>query len=78
MLLPERLFARIYRNLRPRDLLVPVNHGAAEAAIERVLRGLRGYCAMQRAWRRGRASPEPGTLSAHRASPASVSCWARV
>ena len=37
MLTPERLFARIYLNLRPKGLLVLVNHGAAEAAIAKVL-----------------------------------------
>jgi hypothetical protein len=33
LLTPERRFARIYRNLRPRGLLILVNHGAPEAAI---------------------------------------------
>jgi hypothetical protein len=68
MLTPERLFARIYLNLRPKGLLVLVNHGAAEAAIATVLCSAAGLKPLS-------TFAEPGAFSAHRASPASVSCW---
>jgi hypothetical protein len=70
LLTPERLFARIYRNLRPKGLFVLVNHGAKEAAIARVLcdaAGLTLLCTFA----------EPGAFSGHRASPALVCCWTR-
>src|SRR6202166_3104778 len=70
MLTPERMFARIYRNLRPNGLLVLVNHGAAEAAIARLLCAAAGLTPL---W----SFVGPGALSAHRASPATVSCWTR-
>jgi hypothetical protein len=71
MLTPERLFARIYRNLRPEGLLVVVNHGAAETAIARKLCDAAGLTPLS-------SFAEPGAFSAHRASPAQLSCWTRV
>jgi len=70
MLTPERLFARIYRNLRPRGLLVLVNHGTAEAAIARALCDAAGLTPLS-------SFDEPGAFSGHRASPALLSCWTR-
>jgi hypothetical protein len=71
MLTPERLFARIYHNLRPKGLLILVNHGAAEAAIARELCGAAGLKAVS-------GFAEPGPLSGHRVCPALLSCWTRV
>jgi hypothetical protein len=70
MLTPERLFARIYHNLRPKGLLVLVNHGAAEAAIARELCDAAGLKAVS-------SFAEPGPLSGHRVCPALLSCWTR-
>ena len=70
MLTPERLFARIYRNLRPRGLLVLVNHGAAEAAIARSLCDAAGLTPLA-------SFAEQGAFSGRRASPALLSCWTR-
>jgi hypothetical protein len=71
MLAPERLFVRIYRNLRPKGLLVLVNHGAAEAAIARGLCDAAGLKPVS-------SFAEPGPLSGHRVCPALLSCWTRV
>jgi hypothetical protein len=71
MLTPERLFTRIYLNLRSRGLLVLVNHGAAEAAIARELCNAAGLTPLS-------SFAESGAFSSHRASPAWVSCWTRV
>ena len=70
MLTPERLFARIYRNLRPRGLLVVVNHGTAEAAIARALCDAAGFTPLS-------SFGGPGAFTGHRASPALLSCWTR-
>jgi len=71
MLTPDRLCARIYRNLRPKGLLILVNHGGAEAAIARALCVAAGLTPLS-------SFAESGVFSGHRASPASVSCWTRV
>lgn len=70
MLTPERLFARIYRNLRPKGLLILVNHGAPETVIARRLCGAAGLTPLA-------SFGEAGALSGHRASPALLSCWTR-
>jgi hypothetical protein len=70
MLTPERLFARIYRNLRPKGLLVVVNHGVAEAAIAWKLCDAAGLAPLS-------SFAEPGAFSGHRVSPALLSCWTR-
>jgi SAM-dependent methyltransferase len=71
MLTPERLFARIYRNLRPGGLLVLVNHGTAEAAIARSLCDAASLTPLS-------SFAQPSAFSGHRASPALLSCWTRV
>jgi hypothetical protein len=71
MLTPERLFARIYHNLRPHGLLVLVSHGAAEAAIARKLCDAAGLKLVSR-------FADAGPLSGHRVCPAWLSCWTRV
>jgi len=71
LLRPEQLFARIYHNLRPGGLLVMINHGRQEASLAQVLCAAAGLkCVSQMA--------EPGILSAHRGSPAILSCWSRL
>ena len=62
LLTPERMFARIHHNLRPKGLLVMVNHGAAEAAIARELCDAAGLTPLS-------SFAEPGALSAHRPVP---------
>jgi hypothetical protein len=70
MLTPDRLFARIYRNLRSGGLLVLVNHGAVEAAIAHEWCNAAGLMPLS-------SFAEPGVLSGQRMSPACVSCWTR-
>jgi hypothetical protein len=70
LLTPERLFARIYRNLRPKGLLVLVNHGAAEAAIAYGLCDAAGLNPLS-------SFAYLSAFRAHRASPAMLSCWTR-
>ena len=70
LLQPERLLARICRNLKPSGLFVMVNHGSREAQLGAKLCNAIGL----RALFRGGAS---GPFSAHRESPAILSCWVR-
>jgi SAM-dependent methyltransferase len=70
LLAPERLFARISRNLRPGGILVVVNHGLREAALAAQLCGAAGLMARSRL-------AAPGVFSAYRAMPAVISCWSR-
>jgi SAM-dependent methyltransferase len=70
MLKPERLFACIYHNLRPKGLLVLVSHGVAEAAIGRLLCKAAGLTLLS-------TFADVGAFSGHRVSPAVVSCWTR-
>jgi SAM-dependent methyltransferase len=70
MLAPERLFANVYRNLRPSGMFVMVNHGATEAAIAQKLCGAAGLTRIF-------SFAEPGVLSRQRTTPAILSCWVR-
>jgi hypothetical protein len=70
MLKPERLFACIYHNLRPKGLLVLVSHGVAEAATGRLLCKAAGLSLLS-------TFADVGAFSGHRVSPAVVSCWTR-
>jgi SAM-dependent methyltransferase len=71
LLAPERLFRRIYHNLKPGGLLVMVNHGAAEARLAEELCVAAGLCLLTR-------FAEPGVLSSQRLTPAIFTCWRRV
>jgi len=51
-------------------MFVMVNHGMAEAAMAQKLCGAAGLA-------QSLSFAEPGVLSAHRTSPALVSCWVR-
>ncbi len=70
LLAPERLFRRIYHNLRPGGWFVMVNHGLREAALAEELCTAAGL-------RRLSQLAEPGLLSRPRAGPAVLSCWTR-
>ena len=70
MLQPERLFARIGRNLTPDGRLVMVNHGTDEAGRAARLCDAAGLRLRFR-------QAEAGTLSSHRREPAVLSCWSR-
>jgi SAM-dependent methyltransferase len=70
LLAPERLFGRIYHNLRPGGWFVMANHGHREAVLAEELCVAAGL-------RRLSQSAGPGLLSLHRASPAVLSCWTR-
>ncbi len=70
LLAPERLFGRIYHNLRPGGWFIMANHGHREVALAHELCTAAGL-------RRVAQLPEFGVLSLHRATPAVLSCWAR-
>jgi SAM-dependent methyltransferase len=69
LLEPDRLFARIGRNLQPGGILVMVNHGVREAALAAHLCGAAGFRALSR-------FAAPGVFR-HRPMPAIMSCWGR-
>ncbi len=70
LLAPERLFERIYHNLKPGGLLVMVNHGAGEEILAQELCNAAGLRLLTR-------FAEPGKLSGKRLSPAIFTCWTR-
>lgn len=70
MLSPQRLFARVFANLRPQGLFVMVNHGNEEARLAQALCTAVGLQPLLH-------FDEPGVLSAHRPRPAVLSCWRR-
>ena len=70
MLQPERLFARIRRNLTRDGRLVMVNNGTEEAGRAARLCDAAGLRLMFR-------QAEAGTFSSHRLEPAVLSCWSR-
>ncbi len=69
LLAPDRLFARIGRNLRPGGVLVVVNHGLAEEALAAQLCAAAGFVRLSRFAAAG--------LFRQRAMPAVISCWSR-
>ncbi len=70
LLQPQRLFQRIYLNLRPAGHFVMVNHGVDEAGVAENWCNATGLrCAFR--------SAEAGALSAHRPAPAVLSIWRR-
>jgi SAM-dependent methyltransferase len=68
LLTPARLFARVRGNLRPGGLFVMANHGLAEAGIAADLCSAAGLRCLAR-------ERSDGPFSAHRLSPAVLSCW---
>jgi SAM-dependent methyltransferase len=70
LLTPERLFRHICHNLGPGGRFLMANHGHPEAALAQRLCAAAGLRLLSQ-------SAACGVLSAHRASPAVVSCWTR-
>jgi SAM-dependent methyltransferase len=70
LLAPQRLFQRVFHNLRPKGMFVMVNHGDAEFDRAAPLCDAAGLRCIIRA-------ASAGILSAHRLRPPIVSCWSR-
>lgn len=71
LLKPQRLFARVYHNLRPGGWFVMVNHGPDEA--QRAIR----LCAATGLRLVHRCAGGGELQAAHRPLPAVLSCWSR-
>jgi hypothetical protein len=70
LLAPQELFDRCYHNLRDSGLFVMVNHGLEEA------KAAADWC-VAAGFKRHFRSDDAGVLSAHRLSPAVLSCWGK-